>query len=280
MSRIDIDALFENYMRERVSKNEEKLTLEEWENKIPELYEDFSKVPFAELGGKTPAEVYAGRSGANLAAELCETLEEGAEPSEFLCRALAEAEDAEEPLIALLDEEEEEKVMYALNLLGERGSAKAVPKYIGLVLFGADGHVKELAAELLSERSEDAKEGVLSAYADADEDAKALFCDVLSRCRADGRVFAVLKDAFLSHPDKAAMYSSYLARYGDESALPLLYEAIERPGLDFAEFRELKFAIETLGGEYEKKRDFSADKTYKKIREQSAKDRNKTGKQQ
>ena len=76
------------------------------------------------------------------------------------------------------------------------------------------------------------------------------------------------------------MYSSYLARYGDESALPLLYEAIERPGLDFAEFRELKFAIETLGGEYEKKRDFSADKTYKKIREQSAKDRNKTEKQQ
>ena len=36
--------------------------------------------------------------------------------------------------------------------------------------------------------------------------------------------------------------------------------------ITYAEFEELRFAIETLGGEYDKKRDFSSDKTAKKIK--------------
>ena len=56
-----------------------------------------------------------------------------------------------------------------------------------------------------------------------------------------------------------------LQQRGDERALPSLLAAIEREDIGFVLFQELKFAIEALGGEYEKERDFSNDPAYKKI---------------
>ena len=46
------------------------------------------------------------------------------------------------------------------------------------------------------------------------------------------------------------------------------YELIEREEINYQDFQELKLAIESLGGDYEKERDFSNDKVYRKIMEQ------------
>ena len=40
----------------------------------------------------------------------------------------------------------------------------------------------------------------------------------------------------------------------------------ENPKISYPDFEELRFAIETLGGEYTKQRDFSSDKYYKKLK--------------
>jgi hypothetical protein len=48
--------------------------------------------------------------------------------------------------------------------------------------------------------------------------------------------------------------------------LPYLLEAIENPKISYPDFEELRFAIESLGGEYTKQRDFSSDKYYKKLK--------------
>ena len=58
------------------------------------------------------------------------------------------------------------------------------------------------------------------------------------------------------------MRASYLASYGDVRALPVLLERIEGEDIGFLEFRELKYAIEALGGEYSEERDFSNDPEY------------------
>jgi hypothetical protein len=58
------------------------------------------------------------------------------------------------------------------------------------------------------------------------------------------------------------MHASYLAAYGDERALPFLYERIRDESIGFVEFQELKYAIEALGGEYNEERDFSKDKDF------------------
>ena len=44
-----------------------------------------------------------------------------------------------------------------------------------------------------------------------------------------------------------------------------LTEVIESDKIKYSDFEELRFAIEALGGEYNKTRDFSSDSTYKKI---------------
>ena len=64
------------------------------------------------------------------------------------------------------------------------------------------------------------------------------------------------------------MHASYLAAYGDERALPYLLDKIDEEGITFVEYQELKFAIEALGGEYSKERDFSNDPYFKIIHPQ------------
>ena len=58
---------------------------------------------------------------------------------------------------------------------------------------------------------------------------------------------------------------NYENKYGDERALPVFMGTIEREDIDYVLFQELKFAIEALGGEYNKERDFSSDENYQKI---------------
>ena len=50
----------------------------------------------------------------------------------------------------------------------------------------------------------------------------------------------------------------------------LLLEYIDRDDINYLEYQELKYAIEALGGEYTRPRDFSADKYYQEIMEQSS----------
>ena len=78
-------------------------------------------------------------------------------------------------------------------------------------------------------------------------------------------MFDILIEQFAKNQDKIPIYAGYLAKYGDERALAFLMAQIEREDISYADFEELRFAIEALGGEYNKVRDFKKDKTYKKI---------------
>ncbi|MDE5789302.1 MAG: hypothetical protein K2H78_02675, partial [Clostridia bacterium] len=70
--------------------------------------------------------------------------------------------------------------------------------------------------------------------------------------------------------DDVPMHASYLAAYGDERALEYLLDKIDEEGITFIEYQELKYAIESLGGSYEKERDFSNDPYYQAIKAHSA----------
>ena len=67
----DIDKLFGQFAEKYIQQNKGKFTADEWEDKIPELYEKFGKTPFEELGGKTPETYFAGMSGKELVELLC-----------------------------------------------------------------------------------------------------------------------------------------------------------------------------------------------------------------
>lgn len=267
---IDTDALFEKFVRNYMKENAGKFTEEEWEDKIPSLYEEFAAEPLAELGGKTPVGYFADMSGEELVSALKDCVEGHTAVSDYMCEAIIASPETEKPLLKLLDGDGEELIMYALNLLSDKNSTAVLPRLTEFILDGSVcGHVKELCAEMLISRPEEAKENVLRLYNDGGEIEKEYFADMLSRCKPDERIYEILSDAFVTHPDGIPFYASLLARYGDERALPLLYEAINGK-VNYNEFQELKFAIEKLGGEYEEKRDFSSDALYKKIMNKKA----------
>ena len=264
---IDVDELFDKYISDYVYSNIGKVKPEEIENKIPQLYTEFGNAKIKELDGKTPNEYYKAFSGKQLLECLKKHLEKGVAVSDFLCEALTQNPENEGALVdALTDCEEEEFILYVMNMLGEMGSKKPAKRYLEFIMWDFSESVRELATELLKDMAELVKEDVLSQFAEADTIKKACLTEILSGCQKDDRVFDILVSEFAKNQNNVPVFAGYLAKYGDERALPFLMASIEREKISYADFEELRFAIEALGGEYNKERDFSADKTFKKIK--------------
>ena len=264
---IDVDKLFDKYISDYVYSHIGKVKPEEIENKIPELYEEFGSSKLKELDGKTPQEYYKSFSGKQLLECLKKHLDGGVAVSDFLCEALTENPDNEDDLVAALSlHDDEEFILYVMNMLGEIGSQKPAKRYLEFIMWDFSEGIRELATELLKDMAELVKEDVLNQFSDADDIKKACLTEILSCCKKDDRVFDILVAEFAKHQNNVPLYAGYLAKYGDERALPFLTASIEREKISYADFEELRFAIEALGGEYNKERDFSSDKTFKKIK--------------
>ncbi len=260
---IDFDGLFDEKLAEYIQSNPEKYTEKQWENVIPKLYKQFGDIYVAKAGA-TPKQYYAAMSDD----ELCETLErhydEGVPVSDFLCREI-ESRGCSDALIRLFDRREEEILTLAVNLAGS--NEKAFPAYFRLLTSEVSDDIKEAVCEQLKGGADAAKEQALALFEQGQE--QEMMLEILSRCKQrDERVYELLLTAFRTG-DEVPMHASYLAAYGDERALPVLLEYIDRDDINFLEFREVKYAIEALGGEYTKPRDFSHDPYYQEILAQS-----------
>ena len=260
---IDFDGLFDEKLAEYIQSNPEKYTEKQWENVIPKLYKQFGDIYVAKAGA-TPKQYYAAMSDD----ELCETLErhydEDVPVSDFLCREI-ESRGCSDALIRLFDRREEEILTLAVNLAGS--NEKAFPAYFRLLTSEVSDDIKEAVCEQLKGGADAAKEQALALFEQGQE--QEMMLEILSRCKQrDERVYELLLTAFRTG-DEVPMHASYLAAYGDERALPVLLEYIDRDDINFLEFREVKYAIEALGGEYTKPRDFSHDPYYQEILAQS-----------
>ena len=185
--------------------------------------------------------------------------------SEYLCNAI-ESRHIEELLLPLLSGSEDE-ISYALNLIG---SCKvALPEYMRLLTASDSEDVRNTCVDYVKDFADEVKEQALENYKKGVQPEYML--EILSRCTVrDERVFDLLIKAFRTADENLAMRASYLAAYGDERALPYLMEKIEDEDISYADFQELKFAIEALGGTYDKERDFSSDPYYELIKSHGA----------
>ena len=266
MKIIDIDNLFDNYISDYVYKNIGKVKPEEIENKIPTLYLEFGKTKLVELDGLSPEEYYQNASGSELLECLKAHLAEDVSVPDFLCVALSDKKN-ENLLINELDADSgEEYTLYLMNMLVDMGSKACLDRFLEFVLWDYSSPIKELATEHLKENSNLVKAQILTQFNDSDESVKEYLSEILSTCEKEDKVFDILINQFVKNPKKIPMYAGYLSKYGDQRALPFLMTQIEREDIAYADFEELRFAIEALGGEYNKIRDFKKDTTYKKIK--------------
>lgn len=261
---IDFDALFDEKLAEYMQKNAGKHTEKEWEDVIPRLYKKFGDIYIARVKN-TPRGYYAAMTDAELADTLRRHVEEDVPVPDFLCREL-ETRGCTDELVALLSSRDEQLLTLVVNLSG--ASEKAFDAYFAILASDVDAEVKDAVCEQLKQGADAAKARAIKAYEQGLE--CDLMLEILSRCKErDETVYNILVNAFRTS-EEIPMHASYLAAYGDQRALPLLLEVIDRDDINFIEFRELKFAIEALGGEYTRPRDFSGDPYFQEIMETSA----------
>jgi len=265
---IDIDSLFEKYVKKFMKENAGKYNEEQWEGKMVELYEAFGNIPLTQLG-TTPIEYYKNMTGVELKELLNQHIEKKVSVPDFLCDAIVNKK-CEDELISLLKNNNEELKAYTVNLLNDMGSVKPLSMYFDLLKDNnLNADLKELITEILTDNCEveSIKERAITEYSKYPQ-IKEYLIEILSRCKKDDRIYKILIEEFIKNPENIPLYASYISVYGDERALPILFEEIEREGVSYIDFQELKFAIEALGGEYEKERNFSNDIYYKKIKQE------------
>ncbi len=264
MKLYDFDGMFDEKLSAYIAKNTDKYKEEEWEDVIPQMYSKFGDTVIKSIG-KTPNEYYREMSDGDLVKCLKAHLKQGIPVSEFLCKAI-EVRGVDELLIPLLSGSDDE-VGYALNLLGV--SEKALPEYMRLLVSSESEDVRNTCVDYVKEMADSVKEQALKCYSEGVQ--REYMLEILSRCKkTDDVIFDILLREFRSDADNVPMHASYLAAYGDERALPYLLDKIDEEGISYVEYQELKYAIEALGGSYEKERDFSSDPYYEMIKSHGA----------
>ena len=155
-----------------------------------------------------------------------------------------------------------------MNLLNDKNYTGALDTYLNFILSDYTEAVTELATEILSKNADKVSAAVLEALPEAPEDKKANLAEILSFAENADKIYEALVAEFLSHPGEIPFYSNLLSRYGDDRAIEVLTEKIESPQINYGDFQELRCAIEALGGEYNKKRDFTSDKVYQAVQKE------------
>jgi hypothetical protein len=90
--------------------------------------------------------------------------------------------------------------------------------------------------------------------------------EVLSHYPGNEQSFRIALDCFRSQPERRALFAGYLAKLGDDRALPELIKAAEDPGLPYLTFIEIRNAIEELGGTCPE-REYDDDPEYEALRD-------------
>ncbi len=256
MKPIDFDGLFDQKLAKYLKENAGKFTEKQWEDRIPLLYQKFGDTYLKRIDA-TPREYYRRMSDKELVDELLAHMKEDIPVSDFLCREI-ESRDCPEEILPLLECKDEQFLTLAVNLAGS--NPVAFEKYFALLKGDTDREIKDAVVDQLKANADAAKARALAFLEEGVE--RELMLEVLSRTKErDEKVFETLMTAFREGED-LPMRASYLAAYGDSRALPVLLDRIAGEDVNFLEFRELKYAIEALGGEYNEERDFTNDPYY------------------
>lgn len=258
---IDVDKLFSDFAPQFIATNYANCEPDEIEEKIDEIYYHFGNTKLSELGDKTVVEYFESFTADELVDMLFKYVLSGVDPSAYLTDALVSKDGGEDALLALLKSDNEDLIVYAMNLLSDKGVAPKA-EYLDYILDGYGDNVAELATELLSTNASIVTDKILAEYDSAPISKKVNLIEILANAPKSDKVFEILINAFIENKQNLPLYAYYLSKYGDDKALPYLYDAIESDDIDYGDYQELKCAIEVLGGECKVKKDFSQDKAF------------------
>lgn len=274
MKCINFDRAFERYMAEWMKENSEKYKddMDVIEDMMPDVYLEFLKKPADFLDGIAPQDYFEQFDNADVLVNwLCDYIAQGVPvPDLLLERVTALGDPAEKSLLALVarDDLPEETQMTAISLLREMESKAPMQRYIDYIASLEEPSDKgDLCAEALMSMGESVVEPILAALSGAEQTGRDIFADVLSNYPGDERIYELMIERFVTRDERRALFASYLAKLGDERAIPMLKEAAQSPDINYLDYVEVVNAIEALGGERPPEREFSGDPYYESLRQ-------------
>lgn len=273
MKCINFDRAFERYMAEWIKENSEKYKddMDVIEDMMPDVYLEFLKKPADFLDGVAPQDYFEQFDNADMLVNwLCDYIAQGVPvPDLLLERVTALGNPAEKSLLALVarDDLPEETQMTAISLLREMESKAPMQRYIDYIASLEEPSDKgDLCTEALMSMGESVVEPILATLSGAGQTGRDIFADVLSNYPGDERIYELMIERFVTRDERRALFSSYLAKLGDERAIPMLKEAAQSPDINYLDYVEVVNAIEALGGERPPEREFSGDPYYESLR--------------
>lgn len=273
MKCINFDRAFERYMAEWIKKNSEKYKddMDVIEDMMPDVYLEFLKKPADFLDGVAPQDYFEQFDNADMLVNwLCDYIAQGVPvPDLLLERVTALGNPAEKSLLALVarDDLPEETQMTAISLLREMESKAPMQRYIDYIASLEEPSDKgDLCTEALMSMGESVVEPILATLSGAGQTGRDIFADVLSNYPGDERIYELMIERFVTRDERRALFASYLAKLGDERAIPMLKEAAQSPDINYLDYVEVVNAIEALGGERPPEREFSGDPYYESLR--------------
>lgn len=274
MKCINFDRAFERYMAEWMKENSEKYKddMDVIEDMMPDVYLEFLKKPADFLDGVAPQDYFEQFDNADMLVNwLCDYIAQGvAVPDLLLERVTALGDPAEKSLLALIarDDLPEETQMTAISLLREMESKAPMQRYIDFIASLEEPSDKgDLCAEALMSMGESVVEPILASLSGAGQTGRDIFADVLSNYPGDERIYELMIERFVTRDERRALFASYLAKLGDERAIPMLKEAAQSPDINYLDYVEVVNAIEALGGERPPEREFAGDPYYESLKQ-------------
>ncbi len=239
---------------------------------MPRVYMMFLNTPAKWLDGVTPGAYFTQFEDAkDLVDWLVEyTNKEIPVPDLLLEQIQAVGKPCEKRLLALLKDESsainEEARMTAIGLLRDMESTLPKMLYISWQLNREDhDELADNALDSLRDMGKAVVQPMLQELPHANRAGQEAFLDVLVNYPGNEQVFELAVRLFKENPMRRALFASYLAKLGDDRALPVLMEAAMDEKCKYMDFIELRNAIEMLGGEAPKK-EFYEDDEYAALR--------------
>lgn len=258
---IDFDKSFDNYLKKWYEEKKDSMTMDEMEEYMPSLYEEWQNAPNSELDGVSPKAYFDQIKDSKSAIDMLVDFGSDGNVPALLLDKIVEL-GCEKELCALIcgDYSAEIKIQ-ALNLLQECGAKIPTEDCVKIMADKtADEGLRELCVEILQSQANEVKNYLFAMIPYADYELKGLIVEILLEADYDERTSNLLIDLFENYDNKA-LYAGFMGKYGDENFAPVLYKALD--GCNYADYMEIRNAIEQLGGTVDDDyRDFSSDPYY------------------
>ena len=254
MPIINFDEHFAEFMSDWMKAHEDQYAnFDEMEEDMPRIYMAFLNTRAKWLGNVTPGAYFTQFEDPKVLVDwLAQYCEEGIPVPDLLMEQITTVgRPCEKRLLELLKDEEatEEAKMIAVNLLREMDSVLPKMLYIRWQLNrDSQDELKDNALESLTEMGETVVQPILQELPGANEAGEEALLEVLSHFPGNEQIFKLALKLFRERKERRALFAGYLAKLGDDRALPELTAAAEEEKLPYLTFIEIRNAIETLGG--------------------------------